>query len=417
MASIIRDFPGSPDSPVEIAPPVFEFPFLRTGDSTSFVLTRSYKQTITGYNADRLAGKYLPGLSTDSEYVNAYMLSETVPTRTTTALCQFTRTFAVLPPPQISYSTIPLTKPNPEQVVGVATTPLSWMINPNLETFESDGYIVNYAGGVFTRAHEVYSEFTIGAPVVTVASGGTFTLRYNGSETAALAYNESDANIAAAINGLASVLAEGTTWSASNNLSFPGAPALALTATAGTPGFRFIPISSITPAGASTLLSRRSSLTVQGIWCGARASLNNHGFDASLPLYTRRTTTPTPFAGIFRETTWAVVDANTIAFSLDGTAATGIDRIGQRIRTYTPGTAHVRIRETQSFYLPGVTPGINSPGEIPLAVQNTSDTGILAFVADPALTGFQPYDATRLTPWRNSPIYEQTVTEINVDNL
>ncbi len=190
-----------------------------------------------------------------------------------------------------------------------------------------------------------------------------------------------------------------------------------LDATTGTPAHRFTATNSLTPSGAGTFYVQKFSTTRQFISVAGRIALTGHGFDAALSLYTRRTGS-SPAAAVFRTLQWSVVDANTVAVGLTGgTALTDIAYIGQQIRTYTPGTARVRIQEVQRFYLPGVTSGITTVDDIPIPEANAADENLLTLAADPTISGFQIYDATRLGKWRGSSIYEQTVSYINIDNL
>jgi hypothetical protein len=118
---IIRDIPQPADQPYETAPPEYEYPFLKYGDSTAFVLTRFYKQTIAGWNADRLAGRYIPGQATDAKHTDAYMMAETKPVRTPSGMVAFERTFARLPEEQVFFGSQVITKPSPATNGGVNT--------------------------------------------------------------------------------------------------------------------------------------------------------------------------------------------------------------------------------------------------------------------------------------------------------
>ena len=52
MSTIARDIPPGA-APFQVAPPEFEFPFLQNGDQLSFLVTRFYKQSLSGYLANR----------------------------------------------------------------------------------------------------------------------------------------------------------------------------------------------------------------------------------------------------------------------------------------------------------------------------------------------------------------------------
>ena len=325
------------------------------------------------------------------------------------------RTFARVPATQTTYSTMILTKPNPETVVGTGTVPFIWMNDPDLDNFSgTDGYIVNYNSCVFTKGREVYIEKAATCVGTPAATGGSRTITYNGSTTAALTYDATEATIAAAVNGLASVISEGLTFVVTLDAYFIGF--WQFDATAGQPAYKFTTTSSITPALASTDLIQKFSATRQFIYCAGRLTVNSHGFVATNSLYTRRTGS-SPAALVFRPGSWSVVDANTVAIRLrGGSVYSDIVVAGAPLRDYTAGTARVRVKQTQTFYLPGVTSGIATVADIPIPETNTGDRELLTLAAS-ATTGFRTYDATRLERWRESPIYEQTVTSIDVGNL
>jgi hypothetical protein len=421
-AVIVRDLPGSPDDPFEVAPPEFEFPFLKNGDSVSFIITRSYKQTIAGYNADRLAAKYMPGVAVDSDYPAAILLSEGKPTRTAAAMCAFRRVFATLPPDQTTYGTIPLNKPSPWTALPVSTYLFSWQrYLPTLDNTNVDpsypaptAYQIDYngqfSGTAFAPNGKVYTYRPCAAPTLVAASGGTFTLTYNGSTTGALNWNDSDATIAAAVNALASVVAEGLTFTASNSFASAGVCTLGLTATVGTPANRFTFTGSLTPASCNTLFVAKTSATVFSLQIAARIAFTAHGLDTAKPLYLQRNNASPPVTSATEYSVgfWSAPDANTIAFPGAASSYTYINYVGQPLRNYTPGVARVRVRRVQSF--------ATDPADLALVTPQTSELAILGLAAATG-TGYQVLDATELVPWLESPIYTQTVTEINVDNL
>ncbi len=391
-----------------------EYPFRLKDDYDSYLLPRFFKQTPEAFKADKEARKFRIGTVVDPDDGLAWLVAESNPQSTLTGLYAFSRTFARVPPPQLFTTSRVFTKPNPESVIGVSTTAFSWFAGGLYDVGIVTGFTVPYNGAVFARNNKVHSRTGIATPTLTTPSGGTFILEYNGSSTAALPYNETDGNIAAAINALASVIAEGLTFTASNLFASPGACHLNLTATVGTPGHRFTIASSITPGGASTVIVLQISATVFSLQVGARATLTGHGFSAVNCLYLERSGLSS--ASGLEPGFWVVVDANTIAFPGTAIAYLNVDFIGQSIRNYTPGSANVRIRDTQNFYLPGVTPGIATVDDIPIPVANTSDLALLDLASGTA-TGYQTYDVTRLVPWRETAIQEHTITEINVDNL
>jgi hypothetical protein len=371
MSTIVRDLPQN-DEPFQMAPPAYEYPFINHGDSWSFILTRFYKQTIAGYNRDRLAAKYLPGDHRDSGHPEAVMVGESKPTRTATAMVVFSRTFARVPQEQLSYGSRVITKPN-ASALGVAEGAARSYVNS--DTFEE---------------------------IVT----------YKNSTTAAIAYNESDANVAAAINGLADVSGDGITVTAGNALS--GAGTLTLTLTAGATSSRFTGDgSSLNPAASRTMFTNIQTSTVQTISIAYRGTLTAHGFDAAKNVLVFSASGGTLHKLLPPTTWWVAVDANTLAF---GTVANGATHVGQKSRDYTPGTDRVGTRAAQRFYLPGFTDGIATPADIPVPAVLLNDAEFLRSVTT-NLTGYQTYDASELTRWLDGPIYTQTFVEIDMADV
>lgn len=118
---------------------------------------------------------------------------------------------------------------------------------------------------------------------------------------------------------------------------------------------------------------------------------------------------------IFDSGDYSVVDANTIDL-------TGVNYGGatvycaEYLRDYTAGTDRVGTKSTQKFYLPGVTSGITTPQDIPLPALLLNDAELLTSLVT-NLTGYQTYDATELEPWNDSPIYTQTLVQIDMATL
>jgi hypothetical protein len=111
---------------------------------------------------------------------------------------------------------------------------------------------------------------------------------------------------------------------------------------------------------------------------------------------------------------YSVIDANTI--DLLGLNLTNeIFFLANYLRSYTPGVARLGSRVTDTYYLPGFTPGIVTASDIPIPSPAINDAQMFALVAGSA-TGFQTYDADPIQFWR-APIYVQRVIDIDVDDL
>jgi hypothetical protein len=196
MSRNVYDGPYSQPGGLAIGPPSFEFPFLQNGDSASFILTRTYKQTRAAYIADRLSGSFKLGVMHDATYTNAWLIAETPYSVTATGLFQFQRRFAPVPSQQI----VPGSQ---------------WVTFPPLEgDFPQEfgtGLILQPDSSV--GQYQFYTRSTVtsdsGAPAAGYPTGGTYTLTFNGSTTTSLAYNASAATVEAALDLLASVIAVG----------------------------------------------------------------------------------------------------------------------------------------------------------------------------------------------------------------
>lgn len=195
MPSVIRDLPNG-NEPYEVRPPEYEYPFLNQGDPWSFIVTRYYKQTITGYNADRLASKYLPGVEQDRVHNEAYMVNESVPSRTSTAMVAFTRSFARVPRQQVIPSSMYVTKP-----------PITGTLPQNIGAsvvIQPDTTVAQY--NIYDRIEATSDS---GLPTISYPTGGTYTITVAGDTTAAIAYNASAATVKTALELLTSVSERG----------------------------------------------------------------------------------------------------------------------------------------------------------------------------------------------------------------
>ena len=145
-----------------------------------------------------------------------------------------------------------------------------------------------------------------------------------------------------------------------------------------------------------------------------RVTITGHGFNSSLDLVFRLLNDD----GVNIALTgvdWAVVDANTIDI-LGINYGTIVVSAATYLRDYAPGTDRVRVKRTQRFYLPGVTPGITTPEDIPLPAPVLGDDAFLALILAHT-SGYQAYDAEPLGQWMDSTIYQQTTLEIDMANL
>lgn len=392
MASIIRELDYT--TAQEHSTPELELPFEAQGDFSTLRITRFYKQTPAGFYQDRVANRVPLGLTLDPEYRGCVLLAVSKPSLTPTGLYAFSRTYGHVPAALLRIRTRTITKP----------------------TFPTADYLTYWVDSlVATAPANVWSPAVAVTAVSRYITGGTFTLTYKTSTTAALNWNDSNATIAAAVNALADIVTDGLVVTASNQLTTFGL--LTITRSSGTGTINATTMSgtsSLTPAN----VTENSGFGVTSFYFYvARSAVNcqktGHGLSASAPL---RHLTGTTGGGTLASV-YSVVDANN--FTIANTSASApINPTYYRtfVRSYTPGTDRVRVRESQQFYLAGVTPGIASNSDIPVPDSLLNDGALLAAVVNNA-TGWQQYDASELAPWENTPVQTQTFTEIDLASL
>jgi len=388
-------------TPRRIAQRPREYPFRMNGDVATYVYESTYAVDIDRFTPTA-AG------TVDPENAAAYLLEETKPEIEQGRIATFRRTYSTVPTTQITYSSREITKPLPSAVgiTGQATIDYVQLEYPGLNI----GFAYPYLGGTWVN-NKIYTRRPATA-VSTPATGGTFTLTYRGNTTAALAFNATNATINAAVNALASVIADGLTVSVNNTLTAATCD-LAINFTVGSTSFRVtMNAASLTPAGASTAFTLILSPIQQAAYLALRATVTAHGFNAANPLLVSISDF-SYFQLLPPSTMWSVVDANTVAFfSLIRAGGS----FGQYLRDYTPGIQRVRTKNTQNFYLPGVTPGIATPGDIPIPTILQNDISFLSNALS-TLSGYQAYSAGELDKWRSGAIYTQATVEIDMATL
>ncbi len=520
MSVIARELDYS--SPQESGTPQIDFPFDMNGDFTSITITRHFKQTYAGFSADRRANRFPMGLTVDTE-TGGYLVATSKPALTITGLQSFDRTFARIPLTQSVPSSLLLTKPTlplqtSDQIVG------DYYLNrPNSAKESYDAYLIK----------TVSSD---GGPPSLYPTGGTYTLTFGASTTAALAFNAAAATVQTALNGLASVIAFGsvTVTGAYNtagglvvtfsdyaiatingsltdfggaatitdisasityfhgryqtrvyyNTTHPGSPitggtftvtifgqttaAIAWNATqaqvqaamnllseviarggvtvlpgpplagdgvgsnsaSGTFGFSFTmtnpnlssSVTSLTPAPSAIDQSAVDSGTVQTLQFSAVAAGARVLFFSSAHGIVSTDTVFILADGVYysgRSGIFTIVSPNTIQIDVSGGAAyataTAITAVGKRTKAgYKPGTTVIRCLKNTAFYLPGVSAGISSFGDIPLPDNQSDPATFLAAVF--AGSGNLNWQIGEITPWMGT-ILQQTTTTIDVEDI
>ena len=195
MPRIARELDYS--TPQETGTPSYEFPFEANGDFQTFVVARNFKQTPAGFMADRIAGRARPGVLTDREPPVAYLLGTSDPERTPTGLLSFQRSFARIPATQVAPTSLRLTKPAIEGIIGAGTYPKNL---GDFTVFQPDTTQLSY--DAYARQAVVGDT---GAVTAFYPTGGTYTLTFAGSTTGAIAYNAAAATVQTALNLLTPV--------------------------------------------------------------------------------------------------------------------------------------------------------------------------------------------------------------------
>jgi hypothetical protein len=372
------------DGPARVFYPFINAP---TKDTTTKGTVRSYVVVPSSYTP-------AAALSTDPADNTQYLLTESEMT-VEGGLGRYTRTYCKVPGDQVDYSSLVITKPAfPTNAYGSV-----WV----------DSTSSNTTANVFSAV--------IAATFTWYPTGGTFTITYKTSTTAAINTTASDATIAAAVNGLASVIADGFTVSASSTLTTTGV--LTLSRASGT--FNFMDsdftwnTASITPAVNSSTNGGNGSNSAFLELTRSSPNVNktSHGLSNAASIRITQST-----GGGTAVTVNSIVDSDNFTFAWALTTITGATHYRTLVRTYTPGTDRALTKLIDKFYLPGVTPGISSGADIPVPDVAINDTQLLNLIAGSA-TGFQNYDAEPVTAWPTepSPMFRQRFIQINVDNL
>lgn len=187
MSTLALDNIGT--APVEIGRARIERPFKQNGDLDTKVVTRTYKQA-AGYFVASVRG------APDREFPNCYLIDESDPQPTLTGCETFTRTYANIPPTQTVESSFVLQKPAMSGTFPQAYGPY--------RLIQQDSTLARYDAYV---AATVISD--TGAPSF-YPTGGTYTLTFDGSTTAAsLSYMDSAGAVQTALNFLTPIANRG----------------------------------------------------------------------------------------------------------------------------------------------------------------------------------------------------------------
>ncbi len=416
MPDFLHD--GDFSGPVEIGPPRSEFPFRINGDRTAEYFEQDYWQKRDRFVAANLGIEHriydrASAFGCDRPGFFLGIETKPAPLEIGAGLVKYTRTWFRIPGTQTEYSAKYVTKPD----IGSSSDIWGQVRDWTPAIFWS-GIVAayNFGGSAFIKPYFYPTKF--GTTSTYAATGGTFTLTYKASTTAALAYNALESTIAAALNGLASSIADGVTWIVNVN-AFTGADnqVLILFNNKGVTTPVTANIASLTTAGPKVVFTKVYNGGDQRIHLAQKAVIPSHGFDATKDLIIGSTAPFMKVGGTLAGFNgWSIIDSNSIAFThfqIEYTAS--ITMFAQQGGSYSPGITNSRIKKITDFYWPGVTPGINSADDIPLAAYQGDATSIVTAVVN-GTTAIN-LEVGDLANWMGTPILARTRIVVDASKL
>lgn len=362
-----------------------------------------------------LPSNYVPSapLATYAGVPNTYLVLESDMVIDQIARARNVRTYSMIPPVQTSYP-------------GSRYFQLPAVANDfgGLSSLTVEDYALNLAvgsGSFLLASSAIYTAYnnTMYGPtkaqtarLIGVASGGTFTLTYGANTTGALNWNDSNATIAAAINGLASVIAASLTATVINFLSSATGGTLQINwSGAVTSSLITMNAGSLTVTTSNHPTTLLISTLVQVIFLPDHYTIASHGF-SSVAL---ATVSNENNISVYSTSYWGSINANTIWIA-NTPSPNNLLYFGPLFSTYVVGGTYLmRCRVIETYYLPGVSPGITTPSDIlaPLGLQN-GPAFITAFMT---LTGFQTYQSEGPQSWLGTRIYFVREIQLNFDDI
>ncbi len=86
------------------------------------------------------------------------------------------------------------------------------------------------------------------------------------------------------------------------------------------------------------------------------------------------------------------------------------------LRNYTPGLSMMRCKVVSDFYLPGVTVGITTADDIPIPGDLLNPATFIA-AATANVTGYVTYQLKSIQQWKQTPIWQRDILQINFADL
>lgn len=399
--------------PVQDGRTVISFPFLQNGDLGSRIYARSLLQREANYIPMK------PGTELDHVWPggdpNAYSLPDSSIEPTGIGdLVRFTRSYARIPVQQVSYPgsryfSLPTV---PNEFDGLSSMAVT---NYPLNSAAGLGFYNVSASAIFLENNkQLYGPVvTLGNKTIGRATAGTFTLTYGANTTAALNWNDSNATIAAAINGLASITAAGLTASVTNSLSSTSGGTLTITWTvASTLTAVTMNAGSLTVTTSTNVTTQIPTSANQVIRIPDHYVATSHGLDTAQSLAVVRSNDSMM---LFATANWGSVDSNTLW--LPTTTAVGDYKfVADFSRNYAPGKLYLlRTKIIEDFFLPGVTTGITTAADIPIDIGLQAPSDFVNALL--TLSGWQTYETEGPAFWLGGPIYRRAYTQINLTDI
>jgi hypothetical protein len=363
----------------------------------------------------------------------AYLAYEDQPRNYNSAVAGIARRFARIPTTQYLYEgsqyiSLPQLANVPGGLNNVAVySPFSNVLNQLGVAFPlaySIFYLDSAGAGVYNQyaygGPGFFTKKTVSGVTVGYATAGTFTLTYKTDTTAGIAYNATSATIQGTLNALASVVADGITFTCTGGTGTPltDTNGANFTLTRGVENATVAPVSMNSSGLTTTTVTTNYHTLLDGftdsfLLTDTFAS-TAHGFSASNRLlYGAENFLQYRLAA---PGSWAVIDANTL----------GVPTSGQSLQYtfacsnasgYTGGTALIRTRTKRDHYLPGVTTGISSVSDItPTTGLQQNNIALWNLVG--ANAGFQAYQSNGPRAWTDAPqIYVVDTLQINADDF
>lgn len=392
------------------------FPFVNNGDFSTCIYSRTLIQTQASYFALK------PGTEKDSYWPGGDPDAYNMPDGPIEAvgigdLVRFTRSYARVPRQQITYTgsryfPLPAITNDYGNVSALPAT--DWA---SAQSIGDGSFSVSNQAVYVPKTNSLYGLAKLSTVrKIGYATAGTFTLTYGANTTASLNWNDSAATIAAAINGLASIISAGLTATCVNGLNSTSGGYLSIGWGLGTTTATQVTMTSsltkTTTGDCTTFFTGvGTSASGQQILLPDNYTVTSHGFTDTLELVAVRSDNT---LAVYSTAYWDDVDANTIWIPTSSSIA-GV-YFATYSTTYSAGKAILlRTRITEDFFLPGVTAGISTPTSIPIDAGLQNPTEFIEAVV--TLTGWQTYETEGPTFWLGGPIYRRAYTAINLDDI